>query len=193
MKLSNAITVTSAVQSNVDNALSFAETQEGSLESAYSVLDEMSTLMVSYSSATASTSDKETYAAEFKELRLSLGDYMGETFNGVSLFSSGNTSLQVYTSTRGDAGLAVSMAQPDLATALTAGDGDKLYAVSSSETVSISDFSSSDMDTAISNVSTQLARAEQHPPACSSHPTSVDEQGESGAGEQSHHGRGHRG
>ena len=109
MKLKHAITVTTATKNNVDNALSFTDTQDGALESIADILDRMSTLRTSYGSGTATSSDKASYASEFKELQKSLNSFTSETFNSLSLFSTGSNSKSVYISTRGDSGASISI------------------------------------------------------------------------------------
>ena len=106
MRLNNSITITKAVQSNVENAMSYTDTQDSALESIANIVDRMSTIRTSYSSTTLST-EKDAYAVEFKELSKSLGGYLTETFNGISLFGPGgdvaassaaNPRSKVYTS-----------------------------------------------------------------------------------------------
>ncbi|MBC8348973.1 MAG: flagellin [Verrucomicrobia bacterium] len=88
MRLNNSITITKAVQSNVENAKSFTDTQDSALESIGNIVDRMSTIKTSYDSVVL-TSEKLAYATEFKELSKSLAGYMNETFNGISLFGEG--------------------------------------------------------------------------------------------------------
>jgi flagellin len=88
MRLNNSITITKAVQSNVDNAKSYTDTQDSALESIGNIVDRMSTIKTSYDSATLA-SQKLAYATEFKELSKSLAGFMSETFNGISLFGEG--------------------------------------------------------------------------------------------------------
>ena len=82
------LTITSATKQNVDNAKSYVDTQDSALDSVASILDKMSTLKTSYGSATATTSDKASYASEFKELQAQLNAFKSEKFNSISLFSS---------------------------------------------------------------------------------------------------------
>ena len=119
MKLKHAITVTSATKNNVDNALSFTDTQDGALESIAGILDRMSTIRTSYGSGTATTSDKSSYASEFKELQKSLNSFTSETFNSMSLFSTGTNSKDVNISTRGDSGASISISSLNLSEALS--------------------------------------------------------------------------
>ena len=118
MKLKHAITVTSATKNNVDNALSFTDTQDSALESIAGILDRMSTIRVSYGS-TATTSDKSSYASEFKELQKSLNSFTSETFNSLSLFTTGTNSKDVYISTKGESGASISISSLNIDEALS--------------------------------------------------------------------------
>jgi flagellin len=119
MKLKHAITVTSATKNNVDNALSFTDTQDSALESIAGILDRMSTIRVSYGSGTATTSDKSSYASEFKELQKSLNSFTSETFNSLSLFTTGTNSKDVYISTKGESGASISISSLNIDEALS--------------------------------------------------------------------------
>jgi flagellin len=119
MKLKHAITITSATKNNVDNALSFTDTQDSALESVASILDRMSTIRVSYGSGTATTSDKSSYASEFKELQKSLNSFTSETFNSLSLFTTGTNSKDVYISTKGESGASISISSLNIDEALS--------------------------------------------------------------------------
>jgi len=119
MKLKHAITVTSATKNNVDNALSFTDTQDSALESVAGILDRMSTIRVSYGSGTATTSDKSSYASEFKELQKSLNSFTSETFNSLSLFTTGTNSKDVYISTKGESGASITISSLNIDEALS--------------------------------------------------------------------------
>jgi len=154
MKLKHAITVTSATKNNVDNALSFTDTQDGALESIANILDRMSTIRISYGSGTATTSDKSTYASEFKELQKSLNSFNSETFNSLSLFSTGTNTRNVYISTRGDSGGSISISSLNLTAALSVSSSINL---GSAGTVTISSVNTSDMTSVISKVASLRA------------------------------------
>ena len=110
MKLSAAIKRTDAVNTNVSNAVSFLQTQDGALGTATKILDRMSELRTLYDDVTKSASDKANYDTEFDELKGQLTDVVAEKFNGISLF--GGTNLTVYTTE--DATQNVSVTQSDL-------------------------------------------------------------------------------
>ena len=152
MKLKHAITVTTATKNNVDNALSFTDTQDGALESIADILDRMSTIRTSYGSGTATSSDKASYASEFKELQKSLNSFTSETFNSLSLFSTGSNSKSVYISTRGDSGASISISSLNLSDALSVGGINLGSAATTAGASSISQVSIGNLTTAISNV-----------------------------------------
>ena len=157
MKLKHAITVTSATKNNVDNALSFTDTQDGALESIANILDRMSTIRTSYGSGTATTSDKSSYASEFKELQKSLNSFSSETFNSLSLFSTTSNSKDVFISTRGDSGSSISISSLNLSDALSVGGINLGEAATTATASSISQVTIGNITTAISNVASLRA------------------------------------
>jgi len=86
MKLSASIRRTEATQANVNNALSFLQTQDGVLKSADKVLSRMAELAQMATDVTKSTNDKALYQTEVDSLKKQLASMMTEEFNGVSLF-----------------------------------------------------------------------------------------------------------
>ena len=115
MKLSAAIKRTDAVNTNVSNAVSFLQTQDGAMSTASKILDRVSELKTLAQDVTKSTSDKSNYDTEFAQLQAQLTDIAAEKFNSVALF--GSTNLTVYTTE--DATQSVNVAQANLATAVT--------------------------------------------------------------------------
>jgi flagellin len=113
MKLSAAAKRQGAVASNLGNAISFLQTQDGALKVTGKILDRMSELRMLYNDVTKSTDDKANYNTEFKALQEQLSAITTESFNGVALFSSA-ANLEVYTSESGT-GTAVAIADRDLA------------------------------------------------------------------------------
>jgi flagellin len=91
MKLQAAIKRTDATATNVANALSFLQTQAGSLKSIASVLDRMSELGTLAGDVTKSSSDINNYSTEFKNLVTELNKLSSDSFNGISLFSNSAT------------------------------------------------------------------------------------------------------
>ena len=99
MKLSAAIRRTEATQANVNNSMAFLETQDGVLKTADKLVSRMSELAQLANDVTKSTSDLALYQTEVNTLKSQLSSMMSETFNGVSLFSSGTTTTPATAST----------------------------------------------------------------------------------------------
>jgi flagellin len=74
--------------SNVGNAISFAQTQDGYLGKVAKALDRMSELAVLSQDTTKSDADRSLYNQEFQTLGAYITDTGTKDFNGVSLFSS---------------------------------------------------------------------------------------------------------
>jgi len=164
MRLNNSITITKTVQSNVDNAKSYTDTQDSALESIGNIVDRMSTIKTSYDSATLA-SEKKAYAIEFKELSKSLAGYMNETFNGISLFGEGGkvavgdpSRSKVYTSaSQLDSGVFLTMGNVSIRGALTTDSTAELWSATEA-TGFVGDLSISDVAlTSLSGVITKLA------------------------------------
>ena len=112
MKLAAAIKRTDDTATNVSNALSFLQTQAGSLKSAASVLDRMSELATLAGDVTKAASDTANYTTEFNNLWLELAKLSADQFNGISLFSdatSGGT-LAVFLSHDGSQSMSIDQA-----------------------------------------------------------------------------------
>lgn len=128
MKLSAAINRQTAAITNVQNAISFVQLQDGDLKAAASIVDRMAALRSMYDDVTKSDIDKSNYNTEFQSLRVQLYDSTQSKFNGVSLFSTaqwqqgtkanGDT-IEVLTSERGSSGSVVSLAKIQLLSAVT--------------------------------------------------------------------------
>ena len=88
MKLSAAARRQGAVASNIGNAVSMLQTQDGALKVTGKILERVSELRVLYSDVTKSASDKLNYDAEFTALQAQLTATASEAFNGVALFGS---------------------------------------------------------------------------------------------------------
>jgi flagellin len=117
MKLSAAIRRTEATQSNVNNAISFLQTQDGVLKNADRILVRISELAQLSTDVTKSTGDRALYQTEFSALTNALNALSAEEFNGVSLFSSAGDTLNVITSQ--DGGQSVSINQAALEDVVT--------------------------------------------------------------------------
>ena len=88
MRLSAAIRRTEATQTNVSNAQSFLETQDGVLKAAEKVVNRLGELTQLATDVTKGTSDLALYQTEVDSLKNQIKSLLGEAFNGVSLFSS---------------------------------------------------------------------------------------------------------
>jgi flagellin len=80
---SGAIT---AAESNVTNATSFSQTQDGYLQQVSNALNRMSELAVSAQDPTITDSDRSLYNSEFQQLGSYINNVATKNFNGVSLF-----------------------------------------------------------------------------------------------------------
>jgi len=87
ISLNAQINQTGAANSNVSNAVSFAQTPDGFLQQVGSALDQMSTLAVEAQDGTKTNSERADYQKEFSTLSAYITDTATKNFNGVSLFS----------------------------------------------------------------------------------------------------------
>jgi flagellin len=88
VKLSAAAKRSGAASTNVANAVSMLQTQDGALKTAGKILDRMSELKTLSLDATKSTSDVANYDTEFKALVSELGELAKQKFNTNGLFGS---------------------------------------------------------------------------------------------------------
>ncbi len=82
-----------AAKSNVGNAMSFTQTQDGYLQKVAKALDRMSELSILSQDVTKSDADRALYNTEFTQLATFVDQVATKDFNGVSLFSA--TTLNV--------------------------------------------------------------------------------------------------
>jgi len=82
-----------AAKSNVGNAISFTQTQDGYLKKVAKAYDRMSELAILAQDVTKSDADRALYNSEFAQLQGYVANTASRDFNGVSLFST--TSLNV--------------------------------------------------------------------------------------------------
>ena len=99
MKLGAQISRTDAAKSNVGNAVSFNQTQDGYLSKVNDALTRMSELTVLAQDVTKTTSDRALYNSEFQTFGTYVKDVATKDFNGVSLFTA--TTLNVVTDSEG--------------------------------------------------------------------------------------------
>ena len=138
MKLESAITRLAGAQTNVQNAISFLEVQDGVMEAAGNILNRMIELKGLSQDVMKNTSDIANYNREFQDLQMQIFDMTNVKFNGVSLFATtsnagaaaefGSLSLDntmsVYTSAEGSGGPIVSIGKALLLSAITIDAGD---------------------------------------------------------------------
>jgi len=82
-----------AANSNVGNAISFSQTQDGFLQKVGKALDRMSELAVLAQDVTKTDTDRALYQKEFTTLGAYINDAATKDFNGVSLFSTSDLSV----------------------------------------------------------------------------------------------------
>ena len=87
MRLSASIRRTEATQANMQNAVSFLQTQDGVLKNAEKVIVRMAELASFGTDVTKSNDDRALYQTEIDTLKQQLQSMIEEEFNGVSLFS----------------------------------------------------------------------------------------------------------
>jgi flagellin len=100
MRFDAQINRISAASSNVGNAISFNQTQDGFMGKVADALNRMSELSILSQDATKSDSDRALYNQEFTTLGSYISDLATKDFNGVSLFS--GTSLNITTDSDGN-------------------------------------------------------------------------------------------
>ena len=144
MKMEAAIRRTDAASTNVANAVSFLQTQDGSMKTSGKILERIAELKTLSTDVTKSASDVANYNTEFTALKLELTNQTTNTFNGVALFGGG--SLTVQTSEDGAQTLAVT--QADMVT--------NVLAVTGAATIGA--LTTTQVSTAITNVASSRAQ-----------------------------------
>lgn len=112
MRLGAAIRRSDATDTNVQNAISFLQTQDGALDSVGKVLTRVSELKTLSTDVTKSAADVANYDTEFTALQAEITKLGGGDFNGVALF--GGTTANVSTTEDGGAGGIVAITKSDL-------------------------------------------------------------------------------
>jgi len=144
MKLTASIAETNATNTNVANAISFLQVQDGSLKSAGDVLNRIAELKTLSTDVTKSASDIANYNTEFTALKAQLTSTIAGTFNGVALFGGGTLSVGV----SADGTQTQSITQADLATNTTTITG----------AANLAALTTAQVTTAIQNVATSRAQ-----------------------------------
>jgi flagellin len=117
MRMEAAIRRSDAASTNVANASSFLQTQDGALRTAGNVLARIAELKTLSTDVTKSAADVANYNTEFTALKGELTNLASNKFNSVSLFAAGGGSLTVGTSEDGSQSLNIT--QADLAANVT--------------------------------------------------------------------------
>jgi len=147
MKLSAAIKRTEAVNTNIMNAQSFLQTQDGGFQIAGKVLDRMSELKTLAADVTKNSNDIANYDTEFDALKAQLSAISGETFNGVSIFTSGGSATTLSVAVTESGGTSVNINQAALGNAVT----------TATSATDLADVSLAQLTSAIENVATLRA------------------------------------
>ena len=143
MRFDAQINRINSASSNINNAVSFNQTQDGFMKKVSKALDRMSELSVLSQDVTKSDADRELYNKEFSTLSSYITDLGTKDFNGVSLFD--GTAKDVTTDSDGNK---FSMSGVDLASAS--------YTSATSATVDTASNAASAL-TAVKTAITQLA------------------------------------
>jgi flagellin-like hook-associated protein FlgL len=88
---------------NLQNSLSFAQVQDGAMKVAGEILNRSSELKTLYEGPTADVSTKKMYDEEFAELQKELKNIVDKKWNGISLFSKGEDTINLGNSKHVDA------------------------------------------------------------------------------------------
>jgi flagellin len=112
MRLGAAIKRSDAADTNVQNAVSFLQTQDGALDSVGKVLSRIAELKTLSLDVTKSAADVANYDTEFTALKGEITKQAAGTFNGVTLF--GGTTVNVSTTEDGLAAGDVAITKSDL-------------------------------------------------------------------------------
>lgn len=99
MRMGAAIRRSDAADTNVQNAISFLQTQDGALKTVGKVLERISELKTLSLDVTKNAGDVANYDTEFTALKAEITKLGGGTFNGVTLF--GGTTINVSTTEDG--------------------------------------------------------------------------------------------
>jgi flagellin len=152
MKLSAAATRQGAVATNIGNAVSFLQTQDGALKVVAKILERVGELKTLYGDATKNATDQSNYDSEFDALSKELISITSETFNSKALF--GTNTLSVTVTEDGSTSSAVTIASRNLADATT---GIGALTGTSTGLTSLTSVALTQITAAIQNVATMRA------------------------------------
>ena len=156
MRFEAQINRNSAVKSNIGNAVSFTQTQDGFLQKVQASLDRMSELSVLSQDITKTNTDRSNYSVEFEQLQNYISDIGGKDFNGVTLFASGGNSVTVDSE-----GATFSMNAVDLTSSVVTNGLANIYNATTSAITNTTSagIALSNITTAIQNLSDMRAKA----------------------------------
>lgn len=95
MRFDAQINRTTAAKTNVTNAISLSQTQDGYLSKVAKAFDRMSELSILAQDVTKSTDDAALYQTEFDALATYVNDIADKDFNGVSIFDGSDLDVVV--------------------------------------------------------------------------------------------------
>lgn len=154
MKLTATVNREGDLQTNLSDATSFAQTQDGALQVAGSIVDRISQLKTLYADPTKNSSDLANYDSEFSQLQTELGSLESQTFNSIALFGSASAgSLTVATTDDLSSANAITVSQQYLGDTST-GVG---TLTASNVSASLANITLADVTTALQNVATMRA------------------------------------
>jgi len=151
MKLTATVNREGDLQNNLSDATSLAQTQDGALQVAGSILDRISQLYTLYQDPTKNTSDLANYNDEFSQLQSELTSLDSQTFNGIALFGSATYTVDA-TDDLGTSGAVVVSQQNLLDTGVGVG-----VITATAVSGSLTNLTLSDITNAIQNVATMRA------------------------------------
>ena len=106
MRLSATAKRSGSAATNLNNAVSLLQNQDGALKVAGKIIERMSELQSLWNDGTKNVDDKALYDIEFTALQGQLNSVSQEKFNGVNLF--GSTATHIITSAAGDQTMTIS-------------------------------------------------------------------------------------
>ena len=156
LKLDAQLKRTGAASTNVGNAISFSQTQDGFLQKVQTALERMSELTVLSQDVTKSNTDRSNYSVEFTQLQSYISDIGIKKFNDVTLFTSSANSVTIDSEATKFAMNEVDMTSTTVTTGLA-----NIYNSSSSAITTTTSAASalSNIQTAIQNLADMRARA----------------------------------
>jgi len=187
MKLDGSVSRLKGASSNVSNAISFLQVQDGLLESAANIVARMGELKGLYADVLKSSSDQDTYDSEFNDLTTQLFEITKTKFNGNYVFgdwnqTSGAVSSLAYTDAATNApgldvaitedgssgaevtihrsllGSAMNVGDDGLSTPAALADGGNGAGLIGTDTKSLATFETAAFTEALENVATLRAR-----------------------------------